>query len=88
MSKRKYKEKPTCCVADVWCTAAGNFEDEAKERISAVCYSCGQLVCRNCSSRRNYLSYGKVRLCNDCQVALDGNEKVVMRRLKHLTNGE
>lgn len=70
--------KEACSVADGLCTAPANY-DGANTR--AKCFSCGQPVCPNCSSRRKYYNYGQVRLCNNCQVGYDGNDRRVLRRL-------
>lgn len=32
----------------------------------AKCFRCGLSVCVNCSSRKKYLHFENVRLCNDC----------------------
>ena len=73
----KYIE--TCCVADQSCIAPANLEKP--ERARCKCFSCGLSVCSQCSSKRKYHDYGKVRLCNNCQVEYDGNDKIVMKRL-------
>jgi len=73
----KYIE--TCCVVDQFCTSPANDEDLHPAR--GKCFSCGQPVCSECSSKRKYHDYGKVRLCNNCQVEYDGNDKMVMKRL-------
>ncbi len=74
----------TCCVADQHCLAPANLEFPIFPR--SRCFSCGQAVCVNCSSKRNYPPWKKVRLCNDCQIMMDGNDIVVMRRLRKLAN--
>lgn len=73
----------TCCVADQFCTAPANYEN-ANAR--AKCFVCGQPVCAKCSSIRKYLQFGRVRMCNDCQVEYDESEVVVMRRMYKLAN--
>lgn len=78
----KRKEREPCCVADQFCLAAANFE--YIPLIKTTCFACGQTVCRNCSSIRTYLHFGKVRPCNECQIEYDGNDKRVMRRLYRL----
>ena len=72
----------TCVVADQFCTAPANLHPPIKPR--GICFSCEGFVCSKCSSKRKYYNYGRVRLCNDCQVDYDGNEKIVMRRLYKL----
>lgn len=69
-----------CCVVDQFCTAPANVNYSVHAK--GICYSCGENVCVECSSIRTYYSYGKVRLCNDCQVQYDGNDKIVMRRTR------
>ncbi len=73
-------ERETCCVADQFCTAAANFAFPAYVR--GRCKRCGLAVCSECSTMRKYLQYGFVRLCNDCQVDFDGNDKLVMKRMR------
>lgn len=80
MVKRKAVE--TCCVVDQFCNSPANLENPVPAR--GVCFSCGQPVCSKCSSIRKYHHYGKVRLCNDCQVEMDGGDRVVMRRLENM----
>jgi hypothetical protein len=72
----------TCCVADQFCTSPANIIPI--KRAKAVCFKCGEAVCSQCSSKRKYLNYGNVRLCNNCQVDYDGNDAIVMRRLYKL----
>ena len=79
---KKYIE--TCCVADQCCIAVANFYPLVAAK--GECFCCGQKVCSKCSSIRKYLHYGKVRLCNDCQVQYDGDEKLVMKRLYKMVN--
>jgi len=72
----------TCCVVDQFCEAPANVNPPTPAR--GVCFACGQAVCGMCSSMRHYYRYGKVRLCNDCQVDYDGNDRLVMARLHRL----
>lgn len=69
----------TCCVVDQFCKAPANLEPPVEAR--CTCFVCGQAVCSNCSSIRSYYHYGKVRMCNSCQVEYDGDDKYVMKRL-------
>lgn len=74
-------ENDPCCVVDGDCDWPAN--GPAPERPLPTCYHCGLPVCRECSSRRKHpkLSVKKpVRLCNTCQVELDGDDKIVMAR--------
>jgi hypothetical protein len=77
------KERPVCCVADQFCLAAANFANSVRPQRIAECFVCGEPVCTKCSTRRKYGRYGRVRICNNCQIeVLDGkSDKVVMRRL-------
>jgi hypothetical protein len=34
--------------------------------IRSVCFACGKHACTSCSKIRDYLTYGKRRICNDC----------------------
>jgi hypothetical protein len=74
--------KEYCSVADQACIAAGNFAFAVNA--GCTCFRCGLKVCRNCSSIRQYNRHGRVRLCNNCQVEIDGNDKIVMARLHKL----
>ena len=76
------EEVETCCVADQFCSAAANFTP--RHRAGGRCFHCGLAVCSFCSSKRKYEKYGVVRLCNNCQIGLDGRDRVVMRRLYRL----
>jgi hypothetical protein len=75
----------TCCVADQVCNAPANIEPLVPAK--GICFSCGLNVCSKCSTKRNYHHYGKVRLCNDCQIEYDGNDTTVMNRLRKLVLG-
>lgn len=35
------------------------------------CFRCGNYVCINCSRRKTYKSFGRVRLCTNCMVELE-----------------
>lgn len=70
-----------CEMVDQFCEAPP-MEEKVVTR--GECFRCGKVVCRKCSSRRRYLPYGTVRLCNDCQVEEDGNEDTVMRRMRRM----
>lgn len=72
----------TCCVVDQFCTSPANLEPPVAAR--AHCYLCDQAVCSKCSSIRLYPDWGRVRMCNNCQVEWDGNDKIVMRRLRKM----
>lgn len=69
----------TCSVVDQFCTSPANIEPLIPAR--GRCFRCGEAVCSKCSSKRKYLTFGKVRLCNYCQEAIDGNDKRIMARL-------
>lgn len=72
----------TCNVADQFCLAPANIEPLRAAR--AECYACGEACCTKCSSLRVYATYGRVRLCNDCQVQNDSNDKLVMARMRRM----
>ena len=80
------KERPVCCVVDQFCLAPANLMSKYRPTRIGECFVCGEPVCSKCSSRRNYLHYGRVRICNDCQIeSLDNkSDKVVMRRLMRM----
>ena len=79
--------REACCVCDQFCKAAANHP--RRPVLRTKCFICGQKVCTKCSSKRKYLSYGIVRVCNDCQIeSLDGgNNAVVMRRMHRIAKG-
>ena len=70
----------TCCVVNQFCLSPANLEEPVP--LKSTCFICGEYVCKECSSRRKYLSYGRVRICDTCQVeVLDGNDDIVMKRI-------
>lgn len=81
----KRKNRESCCVADQFCDAPANVTPMVPAR--ARCFHCGEAVCTKCSSKRLFGKYGRVRLCNNCQVEIDGNDEVVMRRLHRMAGG-
>lgn len=86
--KRKEHECVTCNQADQHCERDAQWDcgyligdgNIVPCKPLPDCFCCGMPVCRNCSSKRNYLKYGKQRLCNDCQIEMDGNSRRVMYR--------
>lgn len=72
----------TCAVVDQFCNSPANVYPVHPAR--GICFSCGQRVCSMCSTKRRYYNYGMVRLCNNCQVEYDGNDRRVMSRLNRL----
>jgi hypothetical protein len=69
----------TCCVVDEFCTSPANLDPPTPAR--GICFSCGLNVCSKCSSKRKYYDFGVVRLCNNCQIDYDGNDRIVYRRI-------
>ncbi len=69
----------TCSVVNQFCNSPANLHPPVPAR--GICFSCGLPVCANCSSKRKYHNYGRVRLCDNCQEQYDGNDKIVMKRL-------
>tara|TARA_Y100000310_G_scaffold345019_1_gene461215 strand:+ start:4966 stop:5445 length:480 start_codon:yes stop_codon:yes gene_type:complete len=80
--KKKNTTRGHCHIADQFCLAPANLNPLIT--VKSTCFDCGEAVCSKCSSRRKYLDYGIVRLCNDCQIEHDGNDKVVMKRMRKL----
>jgi hypothetical protein len=71
-----------CSVSDQFCTApADGFRWQIAR---GECYACGLKVCGKCSSKRDYYKFGKVRLCNNCQIQFDGNDNRVKARHEKL----
>jgi hypothetical protein len=75
------KEIETCCVADQFCEAPANLDPPKQARCE--CSECGRAVCGKCSSIRTTAGERR-RLCHDCQVDLDGDDTMVMKRLHKL----
>lgn len=69
----------TCSVVDQFCISPANLRPIVP--IRGVCFRCGLPVCHKCSTKRKYLDHGKVRLCNNCQEEIDGNDNRIMARL-------
>ena len=72
----------TCAVVDQFCTSPANVEPPVPAR--GVCFACGEAVCAKCSTKRQYLRFGVKRICNTCQIEMDGNEDRVMERMNRL----
>lgn len=67
---------PTCSVvATESCRSPANLEPPVRCR--ATCFACGLPVCsdRGCSRVRRYLSYGRRRICTDCAIEHELDEK-------------
>jgi hypothetical protein len=61
----------TCSVvADETCKSPANLEPQ--QNVRAECFACGQPVCTSpsCSRVRDYLGYGRKRICTDCESRL------------------
>lgn len=73
------RERGYCHVANQFCLCPPqNHEPSREDRsTSCECFACGQYVCISCSNVRNYLEYGRKRLCDDCQIEHDGHERNV-----------
>lgn len=88
----KRKEPDFCCVVDQFCDHPPMEQPEDSSEYlgcKTECYICGQPVCIKCSTRRKHRmhdSHKRRRICNNCQVELDGNDHHVVRRLWHLAN--
>ena len=69
----------SCSVADQYCDAPANLLDVKTPK--SMCFACGLPVCTKCSTRRKYLHWGRVRVCNNCQVDRysDGLFRVMFR---------
>jgi hypothetical protein len=78
------RDRVSCSVADQQCIAPANLKDEDLPSQLGECFRCGLPVCRNCSSRRKYAGKRHVRLCNNCQVDIDGDDKIVLARIWRL----
>ena len=75
------REIETCCVADQYCIAPANLEPQRSAKCK--CFRCGLAVCSRCSTIRDYLTYGKQRLCHNC-ITEEYGEAVVIRRLRRM----
>lgn len=47
------------------CTVA--YNNECEGAATTICFSCGEPVCKACSSKISYRLYGVKRLCKPCQ---------------------
>ena len=72
-----------CNVSDQFCEASPGVEGTSTR---GMCFACGLPVCRKCSTVLSYYTYGRRRVCNNCQVEHDGErgERRVMSRLYKL----
>ncbi len=77
--------KECCCVCDQHCQCPANLVGSEMPILRAQCFACGNFVCTNCSSIRKYAKEGKRRLCNNCQVDMDGSEYQVTFRMAMLS---
>ena len=60
----------TCAVVwDESCKAPANLDPP--ERARCTCFACGLPVCSACSRIRDYLWYGRKRICKTCDMDLD-----------------
>lgn len=80
--KTDYSKTETCCVADQFCLAPANLYPPLRAR--CICFRCGLAVCSKCSSKRDYPPYDKQRLCHNCIVEVEGNDKSIMRKLRRM----
>jgi hypothetical protein len=71
-----------CCVVDQFCSNPANCDMEDLDKLRTTCYSCGEKVCKQCSTVRSYRK-GWRRICHNCSEEIDGNED---ERLRHLEN--
>ena len=72
----------TCSVVNQHCLSPANLAPPVGVR--TTCFSCGEPVCTMCSDIRTYLNYGKVRLCDNCQIEYDGDDDKVMAKIRKL----
>ena len=74
----------SCCVVNEHCDFPANYENNRKRKLPE-CFCCGLSVCKKCSSKRKYLKYGIKRLCDYCQLEIDGDNYRVMYRIAKLS---
>ncbi len=88
LPEAKLERSKTCCVVDQFCTHPANLQDRDKHPLQSACEHCGEDVCTMCSSIRLYRVLGsendRKRLCNNCQIDLDGDDRYVMARLRKM----
>jgi hypothetical protein len=65
-----------CDVVNQFCEAPPAL---AWSYTRATCFACGLPVCKACSSRRKYYSYGVKRICDRCQEERFGADHVRVR---------
>jgi len=57
--------KGICCVVNGDCESPANLKP--LHYIYTKCFSCGEYVCKKCSSKIRYYNYGIKRICLSCQ---------------------
>jgi len=68
-------EMVTCNVSNDKCSAPAGYRvgggcainDDRRKEARFECFACGLPVCGRCSKIRQYLHYGKQRICDNCQ---------------------
>lgn len=76
-----------CCVVDGnTCDAPANYEGTPAESAHCTCFACGEAVCKSCSMRVKYYTFGYKRLCHNCLASYDGNEKRVLAHMTRVAN--
>jgi hypothetical protein len=63
MSAKRASAKEGCCVVDQNCTAPANLIDREAR---AICFSCGEHVCLECSLVILWRGFGRKRICHNC----------------------
>ena len=70
----------SCHVAGRGCLSHANLDSNFQPSRLGMCFRCGEETCSKCSSRRKYINYGVVRLCDPCQEEFDGTAWHVVYR--------
>jgi hypothetical protein len=78
-----------CSVVDQFCECPPMEERDCIDdpKLRTECYVCGLPVCKMCSEIRIYKTFRgnkRVRMCNSCQLDIDGNSDRVYKRLRVL----
>lgn len=66
----EFRPYDSCVVVAEGCTRPPALVPKTRAKM-AECFRCGNTVCANCSRRRQYLWYGRKRLCLLCTDELD-----------------
>ena len=71
---RPRADAKSCCVAEIVCVAAANFEEPGNLHI---CEACGNDVCVKCSRITSWFGKPRQRVCFDCWASEHGENSLL-----------